>query len=120
MEKIINTPGLQHLAESIYLNLDYAALKKCQFINQSTSKILSNPMFWFEELIRYVNRDVNTCSNEDPCDLIATIQMAKNFEKKLFRRMLDMFWDLPLLGDDELLQTIIHYHQYRQTKLKLC
>ena len=114
MEEIINTPGLQHLAESIYLNLDYAALKKCQFINQSTSKILSNPIFWIEELIRRER------SNEDPSDLIATIQMAKYFEKKLFRRMLDMFWDLPLLGDDELFQIIIHYHQYRQTKLKLC
>ena len=114
MEEIINTPGLQHLAESIYLNLDYAALKKCQFINQSTSKILNNPIFWIEELLRRER------SNEDPSDLISTIQMAKTFEKKLFRRMLDMFWDLPLLGDDELLQTIIHYHQYRQTKLKLC
>ena len=120
MEEIINNPGLQHLAENIFLNLGYVALKKCQFINQSTCKILSNPMVWFEELIRYVNSDVNTRSNEDPSDLIATIQMAKKFDKKLFRRMLDMFWDLPLLGDDELLQTIIHYHQYRQTKLKLC
>ena len=115
MEKIINTPGLQHLAESIlYLNVGYAALKKYQYINQSTSKILSNPIFWIEELIRRER------SNEDPSDLIATIQMATKFEKKLFRRMLDMFWDLPLLGDDELLQTIIHNHQWRQTKLKHC
>ena len=115
MEKIINTPGLQHLAESIlYLNVGYAALKKYQFINQSTSKILSNPIFWIEELIRCER------SNEDPSDLIATIQLTKNFEKKMFRRMLDMFWDLPLLGDDELFQTIIRNHQWRQIRLKHC
>ena len=31
-----------------------------------------------------------------------------------------VFWDLPLLGDDELFQTIIHNYQWRQTKLKHC
>ena len=52
MEKIINNPGLQHLAENIFLNLSYADLKKCQLINQSISQILDNPMFWIKELFR--------------------------------------------------------------------
>ena len=37
MEKIINNPGLQHLAENVFLNLNYADLKKCQLINQAAS-----------------------------------------------------------------------------------
>ena len=52
MEKIINNPGLQHLAENIFLNLNYADLKKCQLINQSASQIFDNPMFWIKELFR--------------------------------------------------------------------
>ena len=39
------------LAENIFLNLNYPDLKKCQLINQSTSQILDNPMFWIRILI---------------------------------------------------------------------
>ena len=52
MEKIIKNPELQHLAESVFLNLNYSDLKKCQLINQSTSQIVDNPMFWIRELIK--------------------------------------------------------------------
>ena len=48
MEKIINNPGFQHLAENIFLNLNYEDLKKCQFINQSTKDIWKYPMFWIK------------------------------------------------------------------------
>ena len=52
MEKIINNPGLQHLAENIFLNLNSEDLKQCQLINQSASKILENPLFWMKKLIQ--------------------------------------------------------------------
>ena len=48
MENIINNPGLQHLEENIFLNLNYEDLKKCQFINQSTKDIWKYPMFWLK------------------------------------------------------------------------
>ena len=48
MENIINNPGLQHLEENIFLNLNYKDLKKCQFINQSTKDIWKYPMFWIK------------------------------------------------------------------------
>ena len=48
MENIINNPGLQHLNENIFLNLNYEDLKKCQFINQSTKDIWKYPMFWIK------------------------------------------------------------------------
>ena len=48
MENVINNPGLQHLEENIFLNLNYEDLKKCQFINQSTKDIWKYPMFWIK------------------------------------------------------------------------
>ena len=76
MEKIINNPGLQHLAENIFLNLNYSDLKKCQLINQSTSQILNNPMFWIKELIR------KGLSQENQKDWINAVQLETNSEKK--------------------------------------
>ena len=76
MEKIINNPGLQHLAEMIFLNMKYADLKKCQLINQSTSQILDNPMFWIKKLVQ------NGLSKENQEGWIKVIQLEMNSEKK--------------------------------------
>ena len=76
MEKILNNPGLQHLAENIFLNLNSAGLKKCQPINQSASQILEKPMFWIKKCIR------NGLSEENQNDWIKAIQSETNFEKK--------------------------------------
>ena len=46
MEKIINNPGLQHLAEEVFWNLDIKDLNACAQINQSCKQILENPIFW--------------------------------------------------------------------------
>ena len=40
MEKIMNNPGLQHLAENVFWNLDVEDLKICAQINQSCKQIL--------------------------------------------------------------------------------
>ena len=42
LEKILNNPGLVHLAENIFGNLDYVEV--CRHINQSAKQILDNPM----------------------------------------------------------------------------
>ena len=39
MEKIINNPGLHHLAEIIILNLSYEDLKKCGLINPRSTNL---------------------------------------------------------------------------------
>ena len=49
MEKIINNPGLQHLAEKVFFNLNVEDLEICAQINQSCKKILENPMFWLRK-----------------------------------------------------------------------
>ena len=52
MEKIIINPGLQHLTENIFLNLNYKELEACRLLNESCKRILDNPMFWLKKLIR--------------------------------------------------------------------
>ena len=54
MENILKNPGLQHLAENIFLQLSYVDLEKCGLVNQASKKILENEnsIFWHKKLIR--------------------------------------------------------------------
>ena len=80
MEKITNNPGLKHLAEKIFWDLNPSDLQKCQSINQSASQIasqiLENPMFLIKKLIQ------NGLSKKNQNDWIEAIQLEKNSEKK--------------------------------------
>ena len=49
MEQIINNPGLQHLAEKVFWNLDVEHLKICGQINKSCKKVLDDAMFWLRK-----------------------------------------------------------------------
>ena len=49
MEKIIRNPGLQHIIEQVFLNLDVEDLKNCGQINESCKKIVENPMIWLKK-----------------------------------------------------------------------
>ena len=40
MDKILNNPGLQHLAKTIFWNLDCENLEVCREINESSKEIL--------------------------------------------------------------------------------
>ena len=48
MEKIVNNPGLQHLAEKVLWNLDVKDLKS-GMINQSCKQILKKQIFCLEK-----------------------------------------------------------------------
>ena len=73
MEKIISNPGLQHLAENIFWNLDAKDLKICAQINQSCKQILQNPIFCL--------RKFEHLSKENRKDWIKVIQSVKNSDK---------------------------------------
>ena len=49
MENLLNNPGLQHLAKEIFWNLNSKNLEICSQINQSSCKIIENPMFWLKK-----------------------------------------------------------------------
>ena len=51
MEKILNNPGLQHIAENVFFNLDVEHLLICGLLNEYSKQILDSrmfqdPMFW--------------------------------------------------------------------------
>ena len=50
LEKFINVPGLQHLAENIFLNLKYQDLEACRMIKGTfqlfLDQIIENPLIF--------------------------------------------------------------------------
>ena len=70
MEKIISNPGLQHLIEKVFLNLDVEDLKICGHINQSCKQIFDNAMFWL--------RKFRGLTKENKEDWIKILQSVKN------------------------------------------
>ena len=49
MDRFTNNPGLQHVAENIFLLLDPKTLGSCQLVNRSWKNILENPRFWLKK-----------------------------------------------------------------------
>ena len=50
MDLITRTPGLQHIAEQIFSNLDRNSLRECQKVNNGWWNILMKPWFWFNRM----------------------------------------------------------------------
>ena len=78
LEKILNNPGLQHLAEKIFDNLNFEYLAICRGINESSKQILdyqtTKPMF--------VLRKFSGISQQNKKDWIEVVQSANNSEKE--------------------------------------
>ena len=74
METIIKNPGIQHLAENVFWNLNVEDLKICAQINQSCKQILENPMFWLKKF--------RNIAKENYKDWIKAIKLEKNSDKK--------------------------------------
>ena len=73
LEKILKNPGLQHLAENIFGNLNFKCLKVCKEINQSSKEILANPIFW--------KRKLEGSLSQKEKDFIKAIQSEKYLKK---------------------------------------
>ena len=50
MNTILKNPGLQHIAEDIFLNLGENSINKCANVNQIAMELVNRPMFWFKKL----------------------------------------------------------------------
>ena len=50
MDLITTTPGLFHIAEQIFSNLDRNSLLQCFEVNEHWANILRNPWFWFKRM----------------------------------------------------------------------
>ena len=91
MENIITNPGLQHLAEKIFRNLDVEHLKLCGLINQSSQQILDgpifqDPMFWLKKL--------GGLSIENQNDWANVIQSVHNSFKRKYAIISYLRWNL--------------------------
>ena len=105
LDNFIKNPGLQHLAENIFLYLGYTDLKACQLINQSSQVIFNNPRFWLKKFIQ------GGMSKKNQNDWNTAIQLAKNtnFERNLklyLKRSLckGKMMDIPCYIDENTLQ----------------
>ena len=94
MEKIVCNPGLQHLVEKVFWNLDTEDLKICAEINQSCKQILQNPIFCL--------RKFENLSMKNQNDWIKVIQSVNNIDKGIaiicylkWNMEKDAFVDLP-------------------------
>ena len=50
MDLITKTPGLIHIAEQIFSNLEREILLQCQKVNEYWARILRNPWFWYNRM----------------------------------------------------------------------
>ena len=74
LENFIDNAGLQHLAENIFLYLNFKDLNACQLINRSSESILANPRFWLKKFIQ------NGMTKKNQSDWIKAIQLTKGTE----------------------------------------
>ena len=70
LDQIINNLGLQNITETIFTNVNFEDLQKCQFLNKSSHQILANPIFWLKKW--------KGLSNQSKKDWTKAIQMTKN------------------------------------------
>ena len=77
MDQIINTPGLQHIIEMMFFNLDFEDLRNCQQVNLAIQRILEKqvekPMFWLNKW-----RCHRGLSKKNQLVWIKALQMTKN------------------------------------------
>ena len=90
-ETILNNPGLQHLAENIFFNLDVEHLQLFGLLNQSSRQILEgrmfqDPMFWLQKFEGISIDNQNDWSN--------VIQSANNSFKRKFAIISYLRWNL--------------------------
>ena len=71
-ESIFNNPGLQHIAENIFSNLNHEDLEVCRTVNQSCKNILDEPIFWLKKFIR------RGLSRKDQLDWTKAVQLTKH------------------------------------------
>ena len=71
MDLITKNPGLQHIIEETFMNLDHENLLKCQQVNLSWKIILKNPTFWLKKCVQ------KGLSKEDQLEWYKLIQNLK-------------------------------------------
>ena len=79
MDFLTKNPGLQHVAEEIFMNLDHNDVIKSKTVNQYWYRILVNPTFWLKKCLR--NRFLSEECKMEWTKLIQTLKTQIYKEK---------------------------------------
>ena len=63
MDLLTKTPGLQHVAEEIFQNLNVFTLERCEQVSKSWKAILRKPSFWLQKCRKNDGDDSNKIRN---------------------------------------------------------
>ena len=88
MENILKNSGLKHIAENIFLNLDFENLEICGMINWSCRQIMDNPIFW---LRKFVRKGVLSKENQKEWNRAIQSKMNSDMEKHI---LMYLKWNL--------------------------
>ena len=106
MEQIANNPGLKHIIENVFLNLDFKDLVACQLVTKSFNQILDGPIFWLKKW-----RTKRGLSEKNNADWAKAIQITQgtNLEKNVplyIKRviMTGHFVDIPCYIDSDVVE----------------
>ena len=80
MDLITRTPGLIHIAEKIFTNLDRKELLQCQKVNEYWAIILRNPWFWYQRMTQ--NNTLLSEENQkewmDFCEKLSKLDLTRD------------------------------------------
>ena len=120
LENFIINPGLQHMAENIFSNLNYKDITACQLINRSSKLILDNSKFLLKKFVQ------NGMSKKNQNDWIKAIQLTRNtkFERNIYLYLKRSFrmkkmMDIPCYIDKEVIEKSTIY-QLSQIEQQIC
>ena len=140
LEKFIHVPGLQHLAENIFLNLNYQDLEACRLTKISfkhfLDQFMENSLFWMEKFIS------GGMSKKNQMDWMEIIQMTRGtnvgkstllYLKLYFKNERFVDFDVPCYIKKDSLEkyseiitkvqdinfSIVSYHYYHEEIVKI-
>ena len=84
MDLITKAPGLIHIAEEIFSNLDRDSLLECQEVNQHWGSILRNPWFWYRRMEQYAKlSEEHQKEWMDFCEKLSKLNLTKDMTPPL-------------------------------------
>ena len=100
---MIHNPGLHHIVEEIFLNLDFKSIVASKLVNKSFQDIVENPFFWLKKWRLRLG-----LSKKNHKDWINAIKITKNTDlRKIIVRYVQYiiefghFVDVPCFIDNK-------------------
>ena len=88
MEILTNNPGLQHIAEEIFLNLGFFCLEKVEKVHESWKMIVNNPSFLLQKCIQNTAIHVK---NQKPWKAAIQVTKHTDYEKNIILHLKSIF-----------------------------